>query len=124
MRYKGNHDKTRRNRVQNDSVQSGRLSIKLNRFAHPSSLGGFSKVRRVDGDSQVVIYTTDWRPVCRCAKAHYPRQGIRYVEYDVEKSAKGCKNYRRLKGRGVPIIPVGNRRRNGFNRTALEQWLQ
>jgi hypothetical protein len=37
------------------------------------------------------------------------------MEYDVETSEKGRSGYKKLNGKGVPIILVGNKRMNGFS---------
>ena len=66
-------------------------------------------------ERQVVIYTTDWCGVCRQAKQHFKRNHIPYREYDVEKTAKGRRDYKRLNGTGVPIILVGDQRMHGFS---------
>ena len=63
---------------------------------------------------QVVIYTTDWCGICRRAKDYFRSQKIPYREYDVEKSDRGRRDYKRLNGTGVPIILVGDKRMNGF----------
>jgi len=69
----------------------------------------------------VVIYTTDWCGVCKKAKAYFKAHDIPFQEYDVEKTRKGRRDYERLKGRGVPIILVGNKRMNGFRSESFEK---
>jgi glutaredoxin len=63
----------------------------------------------------VVIYTATWCGVCKSAKSFFEKQGIAYNEYDIEKSAQGKRDYKRMRGRGVPIILVGEQRMNGFD---------
>lgn len=43
------------------------------------------------------------------------------VEYDVEKSSKGKRDFKRLGGTGVPIILVGQKRLNGFSWETFEK---
>ena len=43
------------------------------------------------------------------------KNGIVFTEYDIEKSTKGRRDFESMKGRGVPIILVGDMRMNGFN---------
>lgn len=64
---------------------------------------------------KVVIYTTEWCGVCKRAKRYFKANAIPYSEYDVEKSAKGKADYRRMNGSGVPIILVDKQRMNGFS---------
>ena len=68
---------------------------------------------------KVVIYTTQRCGYCRKAKAFLRRIGIAYMEYDVETSSKGKRDYKAFQGRGVPVIMVGNRRLNGFSESYL-----
>ena len=63
----------------------------------------------------VVMYSTSWCGYCRQAAMHFKKNKIPFREYDVEKSARGKSDYKKLKGRGVPIILIGKRRMNGFN---------
>jgi glutaredoxin len=70
---------------------------------------------------QVVMYGASWCGVCRQARAYFKRNGIPYVEYDVETSDKGRTDYRALHGRGVPIILVGSQRMDGFDAQSFEQ---
>jgi glutaredoxin len=76
------------------------------------------------GARTVKILTTTWCGQCRKAKAFLTGKHISFTEYDVEKSELGKIEYRRLKGRGVPIILVGNQRMNGFNSKRLEKMLK
>ena len=68
---------------------------------------------------KVVIYTTKRCAYCKKAKAFFANHRIPFTEYDVEHSGKGRRDYKKLDGRGVPIIMVGNRRLNGFSEAYL-----
>ena len=71
----------------------------------------------------VKIYTATWCTWCERAKTYMRSKGIAFNEYDVENSVVGRQEYKRLKGKGVPIILVGNQRMNGFNPDRLDQML-
>jgi len=45
------------------------------------------------------------------------------VEHDIEKSAAGNAEYRRLGGRGVPLIVVGTEKMSGFSERGLDALL-
>ena len=64
---------------------------------------------------RVVMYSATWCSVCKKAKKWFAEQGIRYREYDIENNAKGRRDYKKLKGRGVPIILLDGSRLNGFS---------
>jgi glutaredoxin len=66
-------------------------------------------------NSRVVMYSTTWCGVCKRARRYFQQQNIPFAEYDVEKTDKGRQDFRRLNGRGVPIILVGDKRMNGFS---------
>ncbi|PUD99939.1 MAG: hypothetical protein C3L25_04075 [Candidatus Sedimenticola endophacoides] len=80
----------------------------------PPDATGDGGVARTD-PARVVLYGAAWCGVCERAKRYFRARRIPFTEYDVEKSAKGRRDYRRLGGRGVPIILVGKRRMDGFS---------
>ncbi len=63
----------------------------------------------------VIMYSTSWCGYCKKAAKHFRSKGIPFKEYDIEKSKKAAKAYRKLKGRGVPLILVGKKRMSGFS---------
>jgi len=68
----------------------------------------------------VVMYATAWCPYCAKARAYFKRTNTAYVEYDIERSADAHAEFKRLGGRGVPLIVVGSERLRGFNELAFE----
>jgi len=64
---------------------------------------------------QVVMYSASWCGVCKTARKYFQNNNIKFKEYDVDTSEKGKKDFKKLNGRGVPIILVGRQRLNGFN---------
>jgi glutaredoxin len=95
-----------------------RLELQINTIQHPQVLPLDLEIAR---DRKVVIYTTDWCGICRQAKQHFKRNHIPFREFDVENSSQGRRDYRRLKGTGVPIILVGKQRMNGFSPDRFDQ---
>lgn len=71
--------------------------------------GGKSKAK------SVVMYSTSWCGYCKKARNHFKRNKIPYQEYDIEKSKKAARDYKKLNGRGVPVILIGKQRMNGFS---------
>ena len=63
----------------------------------------------------VVMYSTSWCGYCKKAARHFRKNNIPFKEYDIEKSKSAAKAYKKLNGRGVPVILVGKKRMNGFN---------
>jgi glutaredoxin len=73
---------------------------------------------------EIKMYVTEWCGYCKQARAYFSRQGIRYTELDVEKSAAARAEYQQLQGRGVPLILVGTQRMNGYSEDRLAQMLK
>ncbi|MES9969064.1 MAG: glutaredoxin family protein [Candidatus Thiodiazotropha sp.] len=73
---------------------------------------------------KVVMYSTKRCGYCKQAREYFKRNKIHYVEYDVETSQKGRRDYKKLKGTGVPIILVGKRRMNGFTEAGFQEVYQ
>lgn len=71
----------------------------------------------------VVMYATSWCPYCAKARAYFGRKGIAYTEYDVEKSPTANAEFRRLGGRGVPLILVGREKMSGFSEAGFDALL-
>lgn len=72
-------------------------------------------------NDKIIMYSATWCGVCKTAKKYFKNQGIPFQEYDVENSAKGRKDFKRLRGRGVPIILIGKQRMDGFDRSYFER---
>lgn len=75
------------------------------------------------GPRQVKLLTTTWCGVCKKAKAYLAQKRVYYLEYDVETSEVGRLEYKRLNGKGVPIILVGNQKMVGFSAQKLDVML-
>jgi glutaredoxin len=69
----------------------------------------------VDTGKKVVMYSASWCGVCIKARRYFEENGIGFTEYDVEKSAKGKSDYRKMQAKGVPVILIGKQRMNGFS---------
>lgn len=75
----------------------------------------------VDVGKTVTMYSAIWCGVCKKARRYFDANGIKYTEYDIETSSKGKSDFKKLGGKGVPIILVGNRRMNGFSAEGFEK---
>lgn len=95
-----------------------RLNLRINTYNSP-------EVTDVTGDfgqnKRVTMYGASWCAVCKKARKYFHAKGIAFVEYDIEKSSKGKRDFKKLGGRGVPIILVGGKRLNGFSQGTFEK---
>jgi len=84
------------------------VSVETNALdANNSTLG--------NGPKRVVMYSTSWCGYCRKAARHFRKNNIPFSERDIEKSASAAREYKKLNGRGVPVILIGKKRINGFD---------
>ncbi len=81
----------------------------------PDSIGG-----KADRPPQVVMYGTSSCPACKMARAYFYQHDIPYVEHDIEWSSKAKREFRKLGGRGVPLILIGNEKFMGWSAYAVE----
>lgn len=104
----------------NPPANSDAEELKIRTYTGPAEVSS-------DGDygpRQVKLLTTAWCGVCKRAKAYLAQKGIYYLEYDVETSEVGRLEYKRLNGKGVPIILVGNQKMVGFSAQKLGMMLK
>jgi glutaredoxin len=73
---------------------------------------------------QVKMYATDWCPYCKQAREYFARNGIAYVELDIEKSETAKAEHKSIGGKGIPVILVGSERMNGFSEQRMAQMLK
>lgn len=79
------------------------------------------KSNRSAGSKSVVLYSTKWCGFCRKARNYMRANNIPFTEYDVEKSDKGKRDFKKLNGRAVPILIIGEKRMNGFSVSRFRQ---
>jgi glutaredoxin len=73
---------------------------------------------------EVIMYAVPDCGYCRKARQYFSNHGIDYVEYDISMSSKRMKEFRRLGGRGTPLIVIDGRKIHGFNTRAIEAALK
>ena len=73
---------------------------------------------------KVIMYSAVWCRVCKRAAEYFRLHDVPYREYDIEHSTKGIRDYKRLNGRSVPIILVGDQRLDGFSESGFRSLWQ
>lgn len=87
------------------------VSVKVNVYESV----GYPSIAPAQDDDRVVMYGASWCGYCRQARNYFQQNGIRYVEYDIEKNERARRAYDSIGGNGVPVILVGDKRMNGFS---------
>ena len=112
-----------------DEAKSKKIEISpLNSYSSPSAESVKNILDRPTGvagrKANVILYSTTWCGYCKKARRWFHQNNIPFTEYDTEKSARGRRDYKKMNGRGVPIIKVGQKRLNGFSPGSLTQVLR
>ena len=80
---------------------------------------GCSRNAPEDEADGVVLYATEWCGYCRKARRFLQENDIPFVEYDIEKSAEGRRQYEALNGRGIPLLKVKGTVIRGYSPEAI-----
>ena len=80
------------------------------------------EVKRGGKNKKVVMYGTSWCTYCKKARGFFREEGIRFVEYDVEKLPRRMREFKRLGGTGYPLILIGkDDQMRGFSVSGFER---
>ena len=93
-------------------------TVEVEAFKFDSSLVTSSNK---SGTKSVIMYSTSWCGYCKKARKHFISKNIPFKEYDIEKSEKAAIEYKKLNGRGVPVILIGKKRMNGFSAGSFDR---
>lgn len=66
-------------------------------------------------DGKVILYATSWCGYCEKARELLTKNDIEYFEYDVEKSSEGREQFKRLGGKGVPVLLIKGEVLKGYD---------
>ena len=69
----------------------------------------------------VTMYSAEWCGYCDQARDYFRQSNIPFKEYDIDKSQKGKRDYKKLKASGVPVILIGKKRMNGFSAGSFDR---
>jgi len=72
---------------------------------------------------RLVLLSTTWCGACKKAKRSLKEEGIRYIEYDAEKSSKGRSLMNKFHGTGYPTFIIGNDSTSGYSLSWIKQRL-
>jgi len=70
---------------------------------------------------KVIIYSTVWCGVCKKAKLYFQQNNIAFKEYDIEKSFQAKLRFKKLGGKGVPLILIGDQKMIGFSKERFKK---
>lgn len=70
-------------------------------------------------DSAVIMYSTSWCGYCKKARVMLNMQGVKFKEFDIEKSAAANAEMKSLGGHGVPVFLIQGEVVKGFNQNRV-----
>jgi glutaredoxin len=106
-----------------DRSQASEVRLRINTYHSPEIRS--LRERQIGRDAdKIILYSAQWCGVCKRARRFFLEKKIPFEEYDVAKSQRGRRDFKRLQGKGVPIILVGDQRMNGFSPERFESIYQ
>ncbi len=93
------------------------VEVKINTYESPN-IEALQEI--LNPKDKVVMYSAEWCGVCKKAKKYFRANNIPHKDYDIDKSSKGKKDYKKLGAKGVPVILVGKKRLNGFSAATFD----
>ena len=95
------------------------VHLRINTYATPEISSAADPA--AGSRDRVVMYSASWCGVCKEARNYFRRMRIPFTEYDVETSAKGKREFKKLGAKGVPVILLRDKRMNGFSVDSFER---
>ena len=73
---------------------------------------------------RVIVFSTPSCSFCNAAKQYFRQRGVRFRDVDVSKDAVAARDMVRRTGQqGVPVIQIGSKMVEGFDRPAIGKLL-
>ena len=73
------------------------------------------------GNPHVVMYATPTCGYCIKARDYFKAEGVDFTEFNINRDAVAKRNFKALEAAGTPLIYVGYRRVDGFNKKKLDK---
>jgi glutaredoxin len=70
---------------------------------------------------KVVMYSASWCGVCKRARRYFNEKHVPFKEYDIDRSARGRRQYEKYNTGSVPVIAVGKRHMTGFSPAGFQR---
>ena len=83
------------------------------------------ELKRSCKDIKVIMYMTEWCPVCRKARAYLKSLGLNFTEYDVDKNPEKEEEWIRINPRkSVPVFDIEGKKMVGFSEQEIKAALE
>jgi glutaredoxin len=98
-----------------ESLDEQVLNQRGNRYAKTASMVSITDLYRNKRSDKVVMYTTSSCGYCAKARKHFTENNISYLEKNIDSSSQYKHEFKKLKGKGVPLIFMGQYQMSGFS---------
>lgn len=71
-------------------------------------------------DKKVIMYGTDWCPVCKSTRNYFAEKNIEFIEFKPEEDTAAHDRFVALNANAYPVILIGNKRIIGLSIKDLE----
>lgn len=71
-------------------------------------------------DKPVIMYGTDWCPVCANTRDYFAANNVAYTEFNPEKDQQASQRFNDLAANAYPVIIIGDKRIIGLNIPEVE----
>jgi glutaredoxin len=82
--------------------------------------GDFSALYQKAGH-EVVMYSTTGCPYCEKVRKLFAEKGVKYTEYQIDKSKEALAEFKQRGGQFVPLLYIGEREIAGFREEAIRE---
>ncbi len=98
----------------------GYVAVNLPAWMKPDYTEGDYRAYFPDSTTRVVVYGTKQCPYCAMTRDFLKASDIAFADLDIDTTGKAKAEFSQLGGSGVPLILIGNRRIEGFNKPVIE----
>jgi len=99
-------------------------SVLAGTFSQTGS-SSYRKTTEETSAPSVELYATSWCGYCKKARLFFRNQGIKFVEYDIEKDLNAAYRKQQLdSGRGVPFAVINGQKIRGYSEARYTEALE
>lgn len=88
-------------------------------FPEPQYTTGDHRALLTKAGTPVVMYATSTCPYCAKARTLFAKQGVAYTEYQIDRSQEANAEFLAMRGIGVPLLYIGDRRIDGYREQVI-----
>lgn len=88
-------------------------------FPEPEYRSGDFSALYAQAGQEIVMYSNSTCPYCTRARELFVKEGVKFTEYQVDKSKAAAAEFQRRGGQYVPLLYIGEREISGFREQAI-----